>query len=70
MTFYDGPDVGRAVLIELERMARSFLCARSGRGGEETRVDERVRTEDDHGDVDRAKDAQLVGFLEQPVFAL
>ena len=69
MTLYDRPDVGRAVLIELELMTRSFLCARSGRG-EEAMMDERGRTEDDDGDVDGAEDAQLVGFLEQPVFAL
>ena len=34
------------------------------------RARKRVRTKDDHGHVDRAEDAELVGLLEETVLAL
>ena len=71
-------DVRRAVLVQLEVMAWSFLCNKdknrtkvsgcamgSGRNSEEC-----SRTEDDDGNVDRAEDAELVCFFEEAVLAL
>ena len=70
MPLYNIVNVGRAILVELNMVTWTFLCNDKNRI-RVVRIKIAIQpTEDDNCNVNGAKHAQLIGFLEETILTL